>query len=238
MEEVFALLGKLIVAAGGGAVVAIAIFRLLATKWLDEKFQRRLEAFRHEQSKELVELRHRIDKEFDRLSKVHGKEIEVLPELWRRLSEAVLSASYLASPMRTYTDPNRLSPDQFEYFLSTTPLTDWEKKEIREADNKAAYFQKRMARHEQADANGTYREFREFFTGNRIFISAEIKLKVELLDDLLWAVIHEAEDGREYRDAKLRSSAREKANKASNVRAEIEALVMSRLRVEGTPMPA
>jgi hypothetical protein len=65
IEDIFKLVGLVVVAGGGLAGIAFAIFRVLGEKWLDNKFQERLAAYRHEQQKEIERLRLNINKLFD-----------------------------------------------------------------------------------------------------------------------------------------------------------------------------
>jgi hypothetical protein len=75
----------LLAAVGGGggcAAVAYLAFKFLATKWLENKFAERLEAYKHQQQKELEQLKFQINASFDRLTKLHQHEFQVLPDAW------------------------------------------------------------------------------------------------------------------------------------------------------------
>jgi len=72
--------GQVVLWLGGATVTAFAAFKFLASKWIENKFATQLEAHKHEPAKELEELRHRINSAFSRLTKIHEKEFEVLPE--------------------------------------------------------------------------------------------------------------------------------------------------------------
>jgi hypothetical protein len=71
VESFLQAIGGLVV--GSGLIVAFTywVFRLLASKWLETKFQERLEAFKHVQAKEIEELRFRINSMFDRVTQLH-----------------------------------------------------------------------------------------------------------------------------------------------------------------------
>jgi hypothetical protein len=63
---VLAALGAIIVAGGGLAFIAYAIFKYLGQKWLDAKFEERLAAYKHAQQKELEQLKFEINALMDR----------------------------------------------------------------------------------------------------------------------------------------------------------------------------
>jgi len=77
------------VAAGGGlTLIAYQIFKRFAVKWLDSKFEERLQALKHKHGKEIERLRFEIAKLLDRATKLHQREFEVLPEAWSKLNDA------------------------------------------------------------------------------------------------------------------------------------------------------
>ena len=53
MDDLLTFLGELVLFGGGGVAVAYVAFRFLLRAWIEEKFAKRLESFRHEQAKEL-----------------------------------------------------------------------------------------------------------------------------------------------------------------------------------------
>ena len=51
-------------------------------QWLDSKFAERLEAYKHQQQRELEQLRFQINALFDRVTKLHQREFQVLPDAY------------------------------------------------------------------------------------------------------------------------------------------------------------
>lgn len=74
-------------------------FRWLLRKWLDNHFAQQLEEFKREQSELLEEYRLEINSEFNRISKIHEKEFEVLPEIWGRIQSSYTGFVFVAAPM-------------------------------------------------------------------------------------------------------------------------------------------
>lgn len=80
MDPVYELIGKIVAYGGGAVAIAYTAFVFFGKKWLDAKFDERLASFRHEQSKEIEQLRFRINAQFNRVSKIHEKEILISPD--------------------------------------------------------------------------------------------------------------------------------------------------------------
>lgn len=55
---------------------------------MNTKFEQRLAAYKHEQQKELEQLKFAINAQMDRATKLHQKEFEVLPEASGKLMNA------------------------------------------------------------------------------------------------------------------------------------------------------
>lgn len=233
MDPIYELLGKIVAYGGGAVAIAYAAFVFFGKKWLDAKFDERLASFRHEQSKELEQLRFRINAQFNRVSKIHEKEIEVLPQAWTKMMAALGAVRFFASPMREYQDLDRLTPAQFEAFLDGSTLADWEKAEIRVAPSKLKYYQDRRFYHELRDARNAFYEFHGYITTNSIFLSQDIKTKFLKIDDELWSAIIETETGHEARDFKMKNSSFSKLRKdVEPIKDELEALVQKRLQLD------
>src|SRR4051812_28368721 len=79
--------GLLALAGGGAAGLIFGPFRYLADKWLTSKFDQRLKQFKHAQQVEMENLRFKINSLFDRTTKLHQREFEVVPAAWALLVE-------------------------------------------------------------------------------------------------------------------------------------------------------
>lgn len=233
MDPVYELIGKIVAYGGGAVAIAYTAFVFFGKKWLDAKFDERLASFRHEQSKEIEQLRFRINAQFNRVSKIHEKEIEVLPHAWTKMMDALGAVRFFASPMREYQDLDRLTPAQLEAFLDGSTLANWEKDEIRIAPSKLKYYQDRRFYHELRDARNALYEFHGYITTNSIFLSQDIKMKFLKIDDELWSAIVETETGHEARDFKMKNSSFSKLREyVEPIKDELEALVQKRLQVD------
>jgi len=121
---------KLIAAGGGGALVAYGLFQWLGRSWLDQHFRKQLEQLKHDQQKEIEQVRYQINSQFSRISKIHEKEFEILPEAWKLLQRAFGAVSRVASRFRRDPDLNGMGAPQFREFVASCPLPDFQKVEL------------------------------------------------------------------------------------------------------------
>ena len=97
-------IGKVIAYGGGAAAVAHALFTFLGKKWIEHKL-----------NKELEQVRYRINTLFSRVTKIHEKEFEVLPEAWYKMQDALGRISHFTSLFQQYPDLTQL-PHLFDGF--------------------------------------------------------------------------------------------------------------------------
>ena len=147
-DQLLQYIGLLSLCGGGAVGLAYLVFRTFSIKWLENKFAERLATFKHAQAKEIEELRFKINSIFDRLTKLHQKEFEILPEAWAKLCNAHSKALFLLAPMVSRPDLNGMSePHRLEY-LQSCDLMEWQKEEIRQASDKNKCFREHIKWHE------------------------------------------------------------------------------------------
>ena len=116
---------------GGCAAVAYLAFKFLAAKWLENKFAERLEAYKHQQQKELEQLKFQINASFDRLTKLHQHEFQVLPDAWGVLVNAFVEAKAFVASLQSYPDLETMKPAHLAEFVEACPLAPWQKEELK-----------------------------------------------------------------------------------------------------------
>lgn len=191
LETIFAAFGKLIVAGGGGATIAVVIIRTFADRWLRAEFDKRLEAYKHEQQKELEQLRFKINGLLDRATKLHQREFEVLPLAWAHLSDANGEVLTLISVAQSYPDINRMSGTQLEELIEKSPFSAHEKQELLASDDKYEAYITISDRHRMSNVRKKVHEFHLYVSTNGIFIEPRIKAKFTELDLLIWNALSE-----------------------------------------------
>lgn len=127
MEEIFSFMGKVLAYGGGAAALAYVIFIFLGQKWIEAKFAERLEAYKKAQERELEQYRHQVSILFSRVSKIHEKEIEVLPEIWQKLQTALGYVAKITSPLQYGPNFFNMNKEEFEDFLKKSNLSELHK---------------------------------------------------------------------------------------------------------------
>jgi hypothetical protein len=109
MDQLFDVIGKLVVYGGGAVAIAYAVFRFLGEKWIESKFAAQLEGEKHDHAVELQELKKKVDAELSRTIRAQDKEFTVLPEALGLLHDALDKLSILVAVFREQPDLRRMS---------------------------------------------------------------------------------------------------------------------------------
>ncbi len=230
MDEIYAFIGKIVAYGGGTVALAYAVFMFLGKKWIESKFEERLAAFKHTQEQELEKYRQQVNILLSRVTKIHEKEIDVLPELWHKLQSALGSVGSLTSPLQYYPDFNRMNQESYDEFLKTTKLNEPDKKLLSTAHDRNDFYQKTIFWYNLRDAKKFVQEFRNFMAYNRIFLSKDLKVEFEKIDGLMAMALANRETGEIARDHNMISEAYKVLGKeAVSIVEKIESLVQERL---------
>ena len=223
----------LVVAAGGsGAAVAYTLFKWLGQNWIEQRFKAQIERLKHEQNKEIESLRHRIQSLFSRISKIHEKEFEVLPKAWFLLHNAHGKAAFLMAALKYRPDFGQMSEPSFEDFVKHCRLKDYEREELRNASDRAAYYREAVFWVELDDVESSQTTFHNYLIENRIFMTAELREKFSAVDAVLSEALVEHRTAHETRDFQSLRSSVEKVVQLSEKIAQVEEAVQKRLRYE------
>lgn len=198
LDQVLKLIGGIVLAGGGLSLIVYQVFKHLAEKWLDARFEERLQALKHQHGKEIEELRFKISTMLDRAVKLHQREFEVLPEAWSKLNDAFWNARGLVSPMQSYPDIDRMLPQQQEEFISSCRLQDWQKAELHQTNKKNNVYQKHIFWHNLSDAQTKARDAYTYLIKNGIFINDDIRAKFTVIHDLVWNALTEHQLNEEH----------------------------------------
>lgn len=174
MEQLLQIVGEVVVYGGGVSAITYGTLRWFGKRWFEHQFNQRLEELRRKQNEILEETRYEIDKRFDRVTKIHEKEFEVLPEAWRLLQNAYGKLISVASPLQSWPNLNRYSEEELEAFLENSDLHNFQKEELREADDKLQYYQEKAYWLRLNEARQDLQKFRDFIRHNNIFISSDL----------------------------------------------------------------
>ena len=170
------------------------LFRWLGEKWIDQKFEKQMEAYKTKQSRELERLRHKINGVFDRTIRLHTKEFEVLPDLWGKLVEAHAWGSSYVSSLQTYSDVGRMDDDQLKEFLDGTTFMEVQKRDIKAVSNtmeRQNVYRKIADLYRYNDVSERMQVFATSLRKDGIFLRPEIKADMDAMRGLLWNAITE-----------------------------------------------
>jgi hypothetical protein len=193
ITNLLATIGGVLIAGGVVTTAAFYLFRLFGEKWLSARFDQQLASFKHAQQKEIEELRYKINALLDRAVKLHQREFDILPEAWSRLNDSYGMALSVISPIQSYPDFDRMTANQLDSFLESSPLVKWEQDELRNETKKSDYYINRISWHRVSDAKQTARETHIYLRKNGIFIMPTIKQRFDEIDQLVWDVLVEYE---------------------------------------------
>ncbi|MBT4627352.1 MAG: hypothetical protein HOC63_11755 [Rhodospirillales bacterium] len=192
-----------LVAGGGGAAIAYLIFKTLGGNWIESKFAKELEEFKHKQAIEIQNLKIEIDATLNGVIKIQDKEFEVLPEAWRLLHEAVNEIKSLLSFMQMTADLDHMGFDRLEEFLAGTPLLDTQKESIRQTEQKTLKYSEEIFWHELNRVKKTCLNLSEYVAGNGIFFPPTIKEDFNSIVKALHTALVDKEIGKQMNDFKI-----------------------------------
>ncbi|MDD2335216.1 MAG: hypothetical protein PHD01_01410 [Geobacteraceae bacterium] len=234
-QQILAFLGKILAYGGGAAAVAYAVFLSVGKKWIESQFQDRLEQSRHENAKELEHLKFEITSLLNRVTTLHQKEFEVIPEAWSRFHEVLFRLRPFVSFFQQFPDLDHMSQDRLLEFLDQSKLLDSEKNELRSASKKTDLYQKLIFWHVYSDVRNAFSDFHNYLEKNQIFMSKDLCEQFSKIDGILWEVLIKREVGHQYVDHKMWVEASQQMrNEIEPLRKEIECLVQNRLKSEKT----
>jgi hypothetical protein len=166
-------IGQVVVAGGGGAVIALALFKYLGQNWI-----------KHQLAKDLERAKAEISLLSSRRMKLHDKEYEVFPELWARLNEGVNSLGEAVNPITRSPDFRRMPELELQEWVKGSDLSDKEKSYFLGAEDKINAYTRIQKFRSLKEAADNLQRFSVCLQNNRIFLSPDIKEKFNAIGDL------------------------------------------------------
>ena len=230
LQAILTSVGGIVTVGGGAAAVAYAVFRFLAKRWLDQKFNEQLENLKQEQRKELEHVRHEIQSTFSRISKIHEKEFEVLPEAWRRLHDAYGKAFRVSSAFKQFPDVACMNEKQLNDFITGCRLRDYQKEELRKAVDRNKYYQDAIFWIDLSEAQTAQATFHNYLVENRIFMTDELRKRFGEVDKALSEALTAQEIGKDAGSGELLRESSAKVWQLTETLNAVETEVQRRLR--------
>lgn len=204
-QQFFSWVGQLLVAGGGGAVVALGLFKWLGATWIENRLAESLEALRQSHAKELAELNVRWDASLQARLKYQEREFTAVGESWRLLQEAFGLVEWGTSALQHYADIARLDQRQLNDFLDGIELSDSQKAELRELSGgqRQDHYTEIVNRQRIARVDGGIRAFANYVNENFPFIPEWLFTDFEAFTAAMWRTIIKVRVGREANDFKM-----------------------------------
>jgi hypothetical protein len=229
----FEIIGKIVLYGGGAVGIAYGLFVFLGKNWIENKFATRLEAYKAKQNKELEDVKYKINTLFNRVLKIHDKEMEVLPEAWSKLHDAIDHISSLVNVLQQYPD---FTIQKEEDIISYLESLQWEKHQIDDllhSPDRNKHFQDKIFWYRLSEARKMFSEFHKYIIRNKIFMGKELKDQFSKVGDLLWESLITREVGEEAKDHKMIVESYKKLkDNLSQIVDDIENIMQKRLRYD------
>jgi hypothetical protein len=222
-EMVFSSIGQLVAAGGGGALIAYALFKFLGKSWIQNQLAKDLELAKSE-----------ISLLTARRMKLHDREYMVFPEVWTKLNKAFQSLGEAVISFRSIPDLQNMAEKDFDDWIKKSNLSEAEQKLLTKSSDKARAYARILDFHSLSNSKEKFYEFHEYFLENRIFLSPDIKNKLEQISDLLqgaWVDKHMDWQGHKPGEGEsfLLEAWEKYDKKARPIMMEIEALFQEKL---------
>jgi len=182
-----------LLSAVGGATVLWQVLKVLVSKWLDDKLKRSLQSMRHDHEREIELLKADLTKSFDRASKLHHREFEVLPAVWEKVADAFWTANSLVHPFQEYPDLERMGAQELSEFLDGSPLREWERMKIRTSNSMNTEYVNLIYWHRYSKAMDALRSATGAVARSGIFIADEVRNKLSAITDQVHTALIESE---------------------------------------------
>ena len=194
---------SILAAGGGAAAISFALFRFFGQSWLENLFARRMEAFRHENAKELASLKAKIDGSLDATVRSQEKEFAALSDCWRMVNVAFGALQDYVSAFQQYEDIGKMPDDMRREYVERLDLLNSQKRQILDAANPTQKFIDVQDIVKSNTARKAVQEFGNSIFLNDIYIEEETAEKLKDILKLMIESLHDKDLGRKMKDSKL-----------------------------------
>lgn len=183
------------------------IARYVIFKWLDAHFQHRLEAYKQQALAATEQQKHdlqaiienkklEINSRFDRTTRIHQLEFQMLPELWGKLNDCILKSQSLFG-LRTYPDVVRLEDDKLIRHMKSLNFTENQVEIVLTSLDRAKSYQKIIDAIDYGEATSSFNEYAIAIRKSSIFVGPELFDKFKYYEDILKMALIEIDMNRQ-----------------------------------------
>ncbi len=168
----------------------------------------------------------------NRITKSYGKEFEILPELWKKLQNALGKIASLTSRSQTYPDFYKMNSEQLKSYLEKSELQDFQKKELLNSSDKVKYYIDAIFWYDLKTSQEYSNEFHNYLLRHKIFVQPDLFNKLQELDTILRESLAIKEIATESLDRKMGDDAyKQIRDDAQPLRDLIGELIQKRLNI-------
>jgi hypothetical protein len=182
LRPIWDTVGALLLAGGGGAIVAIGIFRFTGEAWLNHRFSTKMVQFTHARDQQIERLRFKINELFDRRTKLAQREFETVPQAWSLLVTAHHEVARFLSPLQQYPDLDRMDEQSLQHFLDNLDIPSHEKQRLKNSQRKSDDYRKIDQFRRAMKANNHLYDAFVYYQQNAIFMQDSLR---EPFDEIL-----------------------------------------------------
>ena len=218
------------------AAVAYLLFQYLGKRWIDARFAERLEAFKHEQAKELQHMKIEVESILSGALKLQEREFTVLPDAWQKLDEAYSVTGWVVAPMQQYPGVGKMDDDELEEFLKSSELLDSQKLRVQSASQRERdkVYQAQIFWHRIGRAKSAVGTLQTYVASHGLFLPPALKAQFSEMLPILWGALTSKEVGHKADDWKLQSKGWEELQSVGKpLHASIESAIETRLHSHG-----
>lgn len=177
-ENVGSWLAQLFLVGGSSTVIAYGVFRWLGSKWIETKFARQLESARHDNAKELEQLKVQLDSSLKNRLRLEEKRFQAILAIWTALKDAQGKLLISISPLKQYPSILGLRPDKQQALLRELGLTEWQTSEVLEASDRQKALQKVIDRCRFNDAAMEFNKLDQVTRAHELFFEPALFTKI------------------------------------------------------------
>lgn len=181
---------QIVLAGGGGALVAFVAIRAFGEKWLENLFASKLERTKQDSARELERLKSELQVLLGDKSRFREKQFDALVSLWSSLREADLFTRSVFVPLKTYPDFKSFDDEDIHEYLKEKGVSEKDITYLIKRGNREKELQKFVSKREIRDAKSKLFGFRDKLFECEIFISdAMYESLIDYFERLFRAII-------------------------------------------------
>lgn len=179
-----------ILAYGGGATaIAYFAFKQFSVSWLESIFSKKLEAFKHENTKEIEKFKFEIDGAMKARQRYQEKQFETIVELWQLYRSTSADVAALISPFQQYQNIEAMSEELRKQYLATFDLLPAQRDEVLRAPKIQIEFQKTVDRNRFRSAANSFSNFNAYLLAREVFLDEVVFGDFVKIADAMHAVL-------------------------------------------------